>query len=94
MAVSRERAVELSHRIVERFAATRGLALGGARELVRNKTLEALLAWEKESDRIEAAVRTRLQVRARRLVEGSREWDLLAAEERERLYAELVGRGE
>ncbi len=93
MPLSRERAVDLSHRILDRLLAG-GVRLTAEREMVRNKILQALMSWETESGRVEAQVKTRLASRARRVVEGSREWDFLASEERERLYGELLGRGE
>ena len=94
MAISRERAVDLSHRMVERLGKTPGLALVGEREYVRNHVLMALLAWDKENERLSADVKARLLARGRRVVEGSREWDLLFAEEMERAYAALLTRGE
>jgi hypothetical protein len=94
MSISRERAVDLSHRMVERLGKTPGVALGGEREYVRNHILQTILAWDRENDRIGAEVRTKLAARGRRVVEGSREWDLLYAEEMERAYATLLSRGE
>jgi hypothetical protein len=94
MALSRERAVDLSHRIVERLGKTPGVTLGGEREYVRNQILQSLLAWDKENDRLSAGVKAKLAARGRRVVEGSREWDLLYAEEMERAYAALLSRGE
>jgi hypothetical protein len=94
MALSRERAVDLSHRIVERLAKTPGVALAGEREYVRNHLLQALLAWDRENDKIAEAVKAKIAARGRRVVEGTREWDLLYAEEMERAYAALLTRGE
>jgi hypothetical protein len=92
--ISRERAVDLSHRMIERLARTPGLALAGEREYVRNHLLQALLSWDKENERLSAETEKRLLARGRRVVEGSREWDLLFAEEMERAYAALLSRGE
>ena len=94
MAISRERAVDLSHRMVERLGKTPGVALAGEREYVRNQILQTLLKWDRENDRIGAEVRAKLAARGRRAVEGSREWDLLYAEEMERAYGALLSRGE
>jgi hypothetical protein len=94
MALSRERAVELSHRIVERIGKTAGVELAAEREFARNHVLKALLQWDKELDRITAEAAQRVAARAHRVVEGSREWDLLLAEETERGLLSLVGRGE
>ncbi len=94
MAISRERAVDLSHRMVERLAKTPGVTLAGEREYVRNQLLQALLAWDRENERLSGEVRAKLAARGRRVVEGSREWDLLFAEEMERAYAALLSRGE
>jgi hypothetical protein len=94
MALSRERAVDLSHRMVERLGKTPGVAVVSEREFLRNHNLQALLAWDKENDRLTEGVKAKLAGRSRRVVEGSREWDLLYAEEMERAYAALLARGE
>jgi hypothetical protein len=94
MALSRERAVDLSHRMLERLKKTPGVSLLGEPEFVRNQVLNALLAWDKESDALAAEVKKRLAARARRVVEGSREWDLLFSEEMEKALLALAGRGE
>ena len=92
--ISRERAVDLSHRMIERLAKTPGLALASEREFVRNLVLQALLSWDKENERLLRETEKKLLSRGRRVVEGSREWDLLFAEEMERAYAALLSRGE
>lgn len=94
MPISRERAVDLSRRIVERLAKTPGTSLTAEREFVRNQILRALLAWDRENERLAAAAKAKLASRGKRIPEGSREWDLVYAEEMERAYAELLGRGE
>jgi hypothetical protein len=92
--ISRERAVDLSHRMIERLGKTPGVALLGEREFVRNHVLQALLSWDKENERLSLETTKKLLGRARRVVEGSRDWDLLFAEEMERAYAALLSRGE
>lgn len=92
--ISRERAVDISHRMVERLRRTPGVALGGEREYVRNHVLQALLAWDKENERLARETEKKLLAKGRRVVEGSRDWDLLYAEELERAYATLTSRGE
>ena len=93
MPISRERAVDLSHRIVERLAGTAAVELSREREFVRNHVLQALLEWDRENARLEAEVRAGLLARRRNVVEGSRDWDLLFAEEMERVLAALATRG-
>jgi len=90
---SRERAVDLSHRMVERIGGTATLSLAQEREYVRNHLLKALLDWDRENARIEGEVRDRILARPRKPPEGSRAWDLLFAEEMERAYAALAARG-
>jgi hypothetical protein len=92
--ISRERAVDLSHRMVERLGKTPGVAVVAEREFLRNHILQALLAWDRENDRITEAVKAKIAAKSRRVVEGTREWDLLVAEEMERAYAALLTRGE
>ena len=92
--ISRARAVDLSHRMVERLSKTPGVTLTAEREYLRNHILQAILAWDKENERISSETEKKLLARARRVVEGSREWDLLFAEEIERAYAALLSRGE
>ncbi|HEX7528341.1 MAG TPA: DUF507 family protein [Thermoanaerobaculia bacterium] len=92
--ISRARAVDISHRMIERLARTAGIALAGEREYVRNHVLQALLAWDKENERLAKETEKKLLAKARRVVEGSRDWDLLYAEEMERAYATLLSRGE
>jgi hypothetical protein len=92
--ISRERAVDLSHRMVERLGKTPGVTLAAEREFLRNHILQAILAWDKENERVTEAVKAKIAGRPRRVVEGTREWDLLVAEELERAYAALLSRGE
>ena len=92
--ISRERAVDISHRMVERLGKTPGAALVGEREFVRNRVLQVLLSWAKENERLTDETQKKLLQKGRRVVEGSREWDLLFAEEMERAYAALLSRGE
>ena len=94
MPLSRERAVDLSHRMIERLGGMAGLALSREREFTRNHILQALLDWDRETGRLEAEVRGKILARPRKVAEGSREWDLLFAEEMERAYAALAARGE
>ena len=92
--ISRARAVDLSHRMVERLGRTPGVALAAEREYLRNHILRAILAWDKENERLSGETEKKILAKARRVVEGSREWDLLFAEEMERAYAALLSRGE
>jgi hypothetical protein len=92
--ISRERAVDLSHRMVERLAKTPGVTVAAEREFLRNHILQALLAWDKENEKITQTVKAKIASRGRRVVEGTREWDLLVAEELERAYAAILTHGE
>ena len=95
MPLSRERAVDLSHRMVERIGGTAGRRPSRASASSRaNHVLQALLDWDRENGRLEAEVRKKILARPRKVAEGSREWDLLFAEEMERAYAALAARGE
>ena len=80
--------------MVDRLVRTRAVELLGEREFVRNHVLQALLAWDRENERLAAEARQKLLARSRRVAEGSREWDLLFAEEMQRAYAALLSRGE
>ena len=80
--------------MVERLSKTPGVAFAVEREYLRNHILQAILAWDKENERLSGETEKKLLARARRVVEGSREWDLLFAEEMERAYAALLSRGE
>ena len=93
MALSRERAVDLSRRMVERLAGMAGVQLLHEAEYVRNHLLRMLIEWDRENARLEGEVRAKLLSRPRKPEEGSREWDLLFAEEMERAYAGLAARG-
>lgn len=93
MPLSRERAVDLSHRMVERLAGMAGVELLHEAEFVRNHLLKALLDWDRENARLESEIRAKILSKPRKPVEGSREWDLLFAEEMERAYAALAARG-
>ena len=94
MAISRERAVEISHRIAERLASTPGVAVVAEREFTRNRVLQAILEWDREVGQLEEQTRKSLRTRGRKVVEGTQEWDLLFAEEMARALAALLGRGE
>ena len=94
MPISRERAADLSQRIVDQWAKVPGASFGAPREVVRNRVLRVLLEWDKESEKLEAEARARVLTRGRRVTEGSREFDILFAEEMTRGFEALVGRGE
>ena len=94
MAISRERAIDLSHRMVERLVKTPGVELAAERELVRNQILKALLDWDRELEKVSGEVTRKLSARGRKVVAGSREWDLLYAEELEKALGTLLARGE
>lgn len=94
MALSRERANDLSHRILEGLRKTPGVELTAEAEFVRNRVASALQEWEKESDLLAAEARKRVLARGRRVPEGSREFDQLLSEELRRLWEERAARGE
>ncbi len=94
MALSRDRANDLSHRILEGLRKTPGVELTAEAEFVRNRVASALQEWEKESDLLSAEARRRVLARARRVPEGSREFDQLLSEELRRLWDERAARGE
>lgn len=94
MALSRERAVDLSHRILDRLKKTGGVAFTEEPEQVRNKVLRALLDWDQELERLGKEIRAKIAARPRPPAEGSRQFDLLYAEELERALAALLARGE
>lgn len=94
MARSRERAVDLSHRILDRMRETPGVALSEQPEQVRNKVLRALLDWDQELERLGADAKKKIAARARPPVEGSRAYELLYSEELEKGLAALLARGE
>jgi len=94
MALSRERAVDLSHRMIERLAAAAEVEVVRERELVRNAVLQALLQWDRENDRLRAEAARKIAARGRRVAEGSREWDLLMGEELEKAYSAVLSHGE
>lgn len=80
--------------MVERLVKTPGVALLGEREFVRNHVLQALLSWDRENERLAKETKDKLLAKSRRVAEGSREWDLLFAEEMQRAYAALLAHGE
>lgn len=86
--------MDISHRMIERLVKAPGVTLKGEREFTRNHVLQALLQWDKENERLSLETKRKLLAKARRVVEGSREWDLLYAEEMERAYAALLAHGE
>ena len=92
MPLSRERAVDLSHRMLERVLKTSGAELLVEKEYARNQILKALLSWDKEAEKLGDEVKARL--RARRMVEGSRDWDLAYSAELEKALGALAARGE
>ncbi len=94
MALSRERAVDLSHRMIERLSGTAEVEIVREREFVRNAILQALLQWDRENERLRADAARKIAARGRRVVEGSREWDLLLGEELEKAYAAVLSHGE
>lgn len=94
MGLSRERANDLSHRILEGLRKTPGVEITAEAEFVRNRVAAALGEWERESDALAAEARKRVLARGRRVAEGSREFDQLLSEELRRLWDERATRGE
>ncbi len=94
MGLSRDRANDLSHRILEGLRKTPGVELAAEGEFVRNRTAAALQEWEKESEALAVEARRRVLSRGRRVAEGSREFDQLLSEELRRLWTERSARGE
>jgi hypothetical protein len=94
MGLSRERANDLSHRVLDGLRKTPGVELTAEPEFVRNRIASALQEWEKESEAISAEARRRVLARGRRVAEGSREFDQLLSEELRRLWDERAARGE
>lgn len=94
MPISRERAVDLSRRIADRLGTLPGVERTSTTEQLRGRILQALLEWDRESEKIQTEVKAKLLARPRKPVEGTREWDLLFAEEVSRAYQQLVTRGE
>lgn len=94
MAMSRDRANDLSHRILEGLRKAPGVEITAEAEFVRNRIAAALGEWERESDALAAEARKRVLARGRRVVEGSREFDQLVSEELRRLWDERAARGE
>ena len=94
MGLSRERANDLSHRILEGLRKTPGVEVAAEAEFVRNRVAAALGEWERESDALAAEARKRVLARGRRVAEGSREFDQLLSEELRRLWDERATRGE
>lgn len=94
MALSRERANDLSHRILDGLRKTPGVELTADAEFARNRIATALQKWERESELLSAEARKRVLDRARRVPEGSRAFDQLVSEELRRLWDERAARGE
>ena len=94
MGLSRERANDLSHRILEGLRKTPGVEITAEAEFVRNRIAAALGEWERESETLAAEARKRVLARGRRVAEGSREFDQLLSEELRRLWDERASRGE
>jgi hypothetical protein len=92
--LSRERANDLSHRILEGLRKTPGVELTAEAEFVRNRIAAALGEWEREGEALAAEARKRVLARGRRVAEGSREYDQLLSEELRRLWDERATRGE
>ena len=94
MCISRERANDLAHRILDGLKKTPGVELSVEGEFVRNRVAAALPEWEKENEALAAEARKRVLARGRRVAEGSREFDQLLSEELRRLWDERAARGE
>ncbi len=92
--MSRERALDLARRVALRLEKTPGVEMTSTRETLTNRLLQILLEWDREAERIAADVKKKLLARPRTPPEGSREWDLLFAEEYARALAEQAARGE
>lgn len=80
--------------MVERLGKSPGVELTRERETVRNQILKALLDWDRELERVSGEVSKKLAARGKKVVPGSREWDLLFAEELEKALGSLLARGE
>ncbi len=77
MALSREKLNHLSQILTQGFADLPGTTLHAAENTVRLEIVRAMQDALKLEEEIEAVVRRTLHSYSRRIMEGSREWDIM-----------------
>ena len=88
MGLSREKINVLSQILAKRLAELPGVTLQAPENTVRLEIVRAIQDALKLEDAIDATVRRTLNSYARRIVEGSREWDVMY----QKLYEEELAR--
>ena len=77
MKLSREKMVQLSHLIVKGLEDSEQVSLEQPRNEVRLRIFDLLREEMQREEKVEAEARRKITSQKRKIVEGSREWDVL-----------------
>jgi hypothetical protein len=77
MRISREKINVLSHQIAERLATTDEIEFIEDRNTIRLAVVDIVTKWLKKEELVDAAARKKVDSQARKIPEGSSEWDIL-----------------
>ena len=77
MRISREKINVLSHHIADKLAETDEIEFIEDRNTIRLAVVDIVTKWLKKEEAVDAAARKKVDSQARKIPEGSSEWDVL-----------------
>lgn len=88
MRLSREKTVQLSHRIIDVLVTIEDLDFVEDRDTIRQEIVTILQELLKQEEQVDAEVRAKIASQKKEILEGSEEWDILYR----RYYSESLKR--
>ncbi|HVA72069.1 MAG TPA: DUF507 family protein [Candidatus Limnocylindrales bacterium] len=88
MRLSREKTVQLSHRIIDVLVTIEDLDFVEDRDTIRQEIVTILQELLKQEEQVDAEVRAKIGSQKKEILEGSEEWDILYR----RYYSESLKR--
>lgn len=77
MRLSREKIVQLSHRVTEHLVSSDDVTFVEDRDTIRQEIVQILQALLREEEKVDADVRRKISSQKKEIPEGSSEWDIL-----------------
>jgi hypothetical protein len=77
MRLSREKINVLSHQIADKLAETDEIEFIEDRNTIRLAVFDIVTKWLKKEEAIDAAARKKIETQAKKIPEGSSEWEIL-----------------
>ena len=77
MRLSYDKTTLLAHQVAQRLVDIEEVEFVEDRETIRQAVKEILVKWLKKEELVEAAARRKIETQARKIPEGSSEWEIL-----------------